>query len=185
VAHKEAVMELAKMRAEMEQMESEREQLVAEVELQIERALHSMTLSMEMSDSEEDGSQVDENASASASSRPQSKLGRHSRASSNAVGSSPRTQSIDSATLAGTTEAGESVRHSLDADAIKEEDENESTESPTAPNNIDATAPVDRTMDTMVAVDEGIHSNSDRIAQSVLQIQQKVMHFFYNSEREQ
>lgn len=177
-AHKNAMIELESMRMAMDNMEEERAQLVAEVELQIERALQSMTLSLADSDSEEgaEGSELDE-AGTAAGSRPASKLGRRSRSSSNAVRMSPRTQSIDSATLAGTQDGEGSIRHSLESSITEEDEEVSGNPSPPAVStttNIDAADPVDRTQDAMVAVDEGIHSNSDRIAQSVAQIQQKL-----------
>ncbi|KAG8911298.1 hypothetical protein FRC01_005792, partial [Tulasnella sp. 417] len=43
--HKQAVVELERMKVEMDEMEEEREKMVADVEAQIERALASMTLS--------------------------------------------------------------------------------------------------------------------------------------------
>ena len=161
------------MRATMEKMEEEREQLVAEVEAQIEKALISMTMTLEMSDSDE-GSNVDGQSrpSSKMSSRPNSKTG--SRRSSNATRSPPRTLSIDSATLAGTAEYDELARDALESSTIPEEEEVDASPEE-AVNNIDASEPAgDRSQDAMVAVDEGIHHNSDRIAQSVMQIQQKV-----------
>ncbi|KAH8120321.1 AEX-3 domain-containing protein [Phellopilus nigrolimitatus] len=176
-AHKNAMLELESMRQAMEKMEDERAQLVEEVEAQIERALASMSMSIEMSESEDgsqlDGSQLDDSqldGQQSESSRPPSDVG--SRRSSNAVGSPPRTFSTDS-TLAGTAENDDMTRHSLESSAIAEEEEEEA--SPTVL-NIDASgAPVgERSQDAMVAVDEGIHQNSDKIAQKVMQIQQKL-----------
>lgn len=157
------------MRLAMQKMEDERDKLVAEVELQIERALQSMSMSIEMSDSEEDGSQLGDNSAIS--SRSSSRM--RSRSASRATRSPMRTQSIDSATLAGTAESEEMTKHSLETTTIVEEEEEEAPVSTTM--NIDATeTTVDRSQDAMVAVDEGIHSTTDRIAQSVLQIQQKV-----------
>ncbi|KAL5535522.1 hypothetical protein ACEPAF_3616 [Sanghuangporus sanghuang] len=166
-AHRDALIELENMRSAMQKMEDERDKLVAEVEMQIERALQSMSMSIEMSDSEEDGSQLGGENSA-VSSRSSSRVG-----SSHATRSPMRTQSIDSATLAGTAESEEITKHSLETTTIAEEEEEEAPVSTTM--NIDATeTAVDRSQDAMVAVDEGIHSNTDRIAQSVLQIQQKL-----------
>ncbi|EJD03960.1 uncharacterized protein FOMMEDRAFT_106299 [Fomitiporia mediterranea MF3/22] len=168
-AHRDARIELENMRLAMEKMEEERTELVHEVELQIERALQSMSMSVEMTDSEEDGSQLDGNEDGS--SRSPSKAG--SRRSSNATRSPLRTQSIDSATLAGTAENEEITKHSMETTTITEEEEEQQAASTGM--NIDATAPpVDRSQDAMVAVDEGIHSNTDRITQSMLQIQQKL-----------
>ncbi|THH11090.1 hypothetical protein EW145_g869 [Phellinidium pouzarii] len=166
-AHKDAMLELEGMRQAMEKMEEERAELVAEVEAQIERALVSMSMSIEMSDSE--GSQGD-GSHQSTSSRTPSNMG--SRRSSNAAAQSPpRAMSMDSTTLAGTAENDDMTRHSVESSAIAEEEEPPSTDA-----NSDASgAPAgDRSQDAMVAVDEGIHQNSDKIAQKVLQIQQKL-----------
>ncbi|KAF8308867.1 hypothetical protein DL93DRAFT_2063479 [Clavulina sp. PMI_390] len=49
-AHREAIVELERMKEEMDEMERERSQMIAEVEAQIERALVSMAFSDNMSD---------------------------------------------------------------------------------------------------------------------------------------
>ena len=83
-----------------------------------------------------------------------------------------RTQSIDSATLAGTVESEEIAKDSVETTIEEETDEPEPVSTTM---NIDAAeTAVDRSQDAMVAVDEGIHDNSDRIGKRVLQIQQKV-----------
>lgn len=148
------------MRQAMEKVEEERAQLVAEVEAQIERALASMSMAVEMDESEEEiGSHR------SASPRPRSDTGQ----SNVDEHSTPvRPFSTDS-TLAGTAETDEETRHSLESSIIPEE--NDTVVSTTESNG---QSTVDRSNDTMVAVDEGIHQNTDRIAQKVLQIQQKV-----------
>ena len=170
-AHRTACIELEKMRAAMEKMEEERAQLVEEVEAQIERALKSMSMSIEMSDSEgsnyDDEADVDADGKTASSSRPVSRL-------SDMPQSRPvtRAMSTDSATLAGTAENDDIIRHSIESSAIAEEEEEEQR----ADQRIDASnAPTgERADDAMIAVDEGIHQNSDKIAQKVLQIQQKV-----------
>lgn len=181
-AHRTALVELEKMRAAMEKMEEEREQLVEEVEAQIERALMSMSMSIgtsENGDSDYDGeADVD---GQSGSSRPVSRL-------SDTPQSRPvtRAMSTDSATLAGTAENDDIIRHSVESSAIAEENEDESSNGegvspPTereqqVQKRIDASsAPAgEQGEDAMGAVDEGIHTNSDKIAQKVLQIQQKL-----------
>lgn len=171
------------MRAAMEKMEEERAQLVEEVEAQIERALKSMSMSIEMSDSEgsnyDDEADVDADGNTASSSRPVSRL-------SDMPQSRPvtRAMSTDSATLAGTAENDDIIRHSIESSAIAEEIEDEGSASGASPptereqpqQRIDASnAPAgERDEDAMGAVDEGIHTNSDKIAQKVLQIQQKL-----------
>lgn len=171
------------MRAAMDKMEEERAQLVEEVEAQIERALKSMSLSIDMSDSEgsnyNDGdADVDENNTA-ASSRSVSRL-------SDSTPSRPMTRamSTDSATLAGTAENEDIMRHSIESSAIAEAvDEEGEDEQPTEreqaqsqTQRIDASSAPngEQGEDAMGALDEGIHNNSDKIAQKVIQIQQKL-----------
>lgn len=152
------------MREAMDKMEEERAQLVEEVEAQIERALASMSLAVEMGDSDAE-SQAE--SLRSMSSRPSSGVG--SRRSSNAGHSiPPRPFSTDS-TLAGTAETDEETRHSMDSSAFSEVEASPTVGHDEHPRP----GTVDRSSD-MVAVDESIHQNTDRIAQKVMQIQQKV-----------
>lgn len=163
-AHKDAITELERMREAMDKMEEERAQLVEEVEAQIERALASMSLAVEMGDSDAE-SQAESHRSMS--SRPSSGVG--SRRSSNAGHSiPPRPFSTDS-TLAGTAETDEETRHSMDSSAFSEVEASPTVGHDEHPRP----STVDRSSD-MVAVDESIHQNTDRIAQKVMQIQQKV-----------
>jgi hypothetical protein len=150
------------MRSAMEKMEEERAQLVAEVEAQIERALASMSMAVEMDESS-DFSQ--DERSALPRSRPSSAP--TSRRPSNAALRSPPMRAFSTeSTLA---ETDEETMHPIDAAVSGDEAlGNESSQKRT---NCDST---DRRNDAMNALDEGIHTNSDRIAQKVLQIQQKV-----------
>ncbi|TDL28431.1 hypothetical protein BD410DRAFT_824177 [Rickenella mellea] len=158
-AHKEATEELERMRLAMDKMEEERAQMVAEVEAQIERALASMAVDLE--DSDYDSSQgVGSPRSASAM----------SRRSSNAAHSAFPLRSIGTeSTLA---EEYEEEQTRVSHDAIKEENE-QAIESPSKKKRF-STGPQDQVQDIMTAVDEGIHDTSDRIAQKVLQIQEKL-----------
>lgn len=157
------MVELERMREAMEKMEEERSQLVAEVEAQIERALASMSMAVEM-DGSDDGSETGSHLS---DRKPTS------RRSSNAGRSPVRPFSTES-TLAETDEETQ-TRHSIESRIIEEDEEEEEEASKTLENTeIQPTGTSDRAQDTMTAVDEGIHQNSDRIAQKVLQIQKKV-----------
>ena len=155
------------MREAMEKMEEERAQLVAEVEAQIERALASMSMAIDVSDSE-DGSQAGSHRSVLADSRPASGPG--SRRSSNAGQSFPPRSISTESTLAETAETDEETRHSVDSSVgVTEEDA-----PPRSITNVEAPRVVERGNDAMSAVDEGIHQNTDNISKKVLQIQQKV-----------
>jgi hypothetical protein len=172
-AHRDAVIELEKMKETMETMELERAEMIAEVEAQIERALASMAV--DISDSEY------------GSSRPPSRLsnksGIRSRKTSDASrrpsgpGKGLRSFSTDS-TLAETYGEDETITVNRDelptsdlkGDSIQEEDEEVT---PAKKKRFSATD-VELPSDGMNAVDEGISMTSDKIAQKVLEIQQKV-----------
>ena len=172
-AHKEALVELERMREAMDKMEEERAQLVEEVEAQIERALASMSMAVEMGDSDAESQPESQQ---SASSRPASRNETGSRRSSNASRSiPPRPFSTDS-TLAETAETDEETRHSLDSTAFGEGDVEASPTMVHSGHSIRSST-VDRSSD-MGAVDESIHQNTDKIAQKVLQIQQKVCYSY-------
>ena len=162
-AHKEAVEELERMRSQMDKMEEERAQLVAEVEAQIERALASMSIAAEMDESS-DFSQ-DEQAAVP---RSESSSAPNSRRPSNAALRSPAMRAFSTeSTLA---ETDEEAMHPVDPTVVGDDDGATSD----ANTRRSAFGSSDRGNDAMTAVDEGIHTNSDRIAQKVLQIQQKV-----------
>ncbi|KAI9572960.1 DENN domain-containing protein [Boletus coccyginus] len=132
LAHKDALVELERMRETMERMEQERAEMVAEVEAQIERALASMAVDVDESDY---GGEL--------SSRPGSRM------SARSVVSKPERET----------------------DTITEEEE--APLSPTKKKRFSATQS-EVVQDGMMAVDEGISERSDKIAQKVLQIQQKL-----------
>ncbi|KAG0708851.1 DENN domain-containing protein [Suillus ampliporus] len=175
-AHKEALVELERMRETMERMEEERAEMVAEVEAQIERALASMAVDVDESEYEGDlasrpGSRMSAARSAS---------GSCSRRSSDVVkdgsvhgGSRLRSFGTES-TLAEQYENGDETlvhgKSDRETDTIAEEDE---PSSPAKKKRFSATQ-AELVQDGMMAVDEGISERSDRIAQKVLQIQQKL-----------
>lgn len=169
-AHKKATEELEQMREMMDRMEEERAEMVAEVEAQIERALTSMAVDFDDSDY--------------ASSRPVSRLsnisGTRSRRASDAAKSrhlrsfptdSTLAESygelMDSADAEGLGAPEKTVRQT---ETIVEDDEEE----PVARRKRFSASEMDAPQDSMNAVDEGITQKSDKIAQKVLEIQQKV-----------
>ena len=146
-------------------MEQERAEMVAEVEAQIERALASMAVDIDDSDY--------------GSSRPHSRLsnmsGTRSRRPSDAAKSRYHRSFGTESTLAESYgDEIETLEESSTADKldrenaiIEEEDEEEITL--TRRKRFSASE-----MDGMNAVDEGISQKGDKIAQKVLEIQQKV-----------
>ncbi|KDQ63546.1 hypothetical protein JAAARDRAFT_29564 [Jaapia argillacea MUCL 33604] len=166
-AHKDALLELEKMRSTMDKMEEERAAMVAEVEAQIESALASMAAGMYDDDSECE------------SSRPGSRLsstsGRRTRKVSDATMKSRHMRSFATeSTLAESSEKEESVGkiERTTGTVLEEEEEEEPPLSPSKKKRFSAHS--DLPQDGMVAVDEGISERSDRIAEKVLQIQQKL-----------
>lgn len=169
-AQQEAMLELQRMRETMERMEEERAEMVAEVEAQIERALASMAVDIDDSDY--------------SSSRPHSRLSNISGTRSRRASDAAKTRHLRSfgteSTLA--ESYGEDIeaveREGLPAhdkverqtDTIVEDDEEE----PVARTKRFSASEVDAPQDGMTAVDEGISQKSDKIAQKVLEIQQKV-----------
>ena len=158
------MLELDRMKETMDKMEQERAEMVAEVEAQIERALASMAVDIDDSDY--------------GSSRPHSRLsnmsGTRSRRPSDAAKSRFHRSFGTESTLAESygdeieTLEESSTADKLDReDVIIEEDEEEVTL--TRRKRFSASE-----MDGMNAVDEGISQKGDKIAQKVLEIQQKV-----------
>ncbi|KAI0285313.1 hypothetical protein BGY98DRAFT_1092930 [Russula aff. rugulosa BPL654] len=175
-AHREALIELQKMRDTMENMEQERAEMVAEVEAQIEKALASMAVDIEDSDEDDDsrpGSRMS-SSSIGRPSRPNSRTSRSRRTSDAGTRKQLRSFGTES-TLVETYETmREEAQGKLELakeEVIEEEDE--APQSPTKTNRFSASGG-DGQQDGMTAVDEGISERSDRIAAKVLQIQQKL-----------
>lgn len=175
-AHREALIELQKMRDTMDNMEQERAEMVAEVEAQIEKALASMAVDIDDSDEDDDSRSASRVSSPSIGriSRPNSRTSRSRRTSD--AGSRKQLRSFGTeSTLVETYETmREEAQGKLELakeDVIEEEDE--ALQSPTK-NNRFSSSGGDGQQDGMTAVDEGISERSDRIAAKVLQIQQKV-----------
>ncbi|KAF9568391.1 hypothetical protein CPC08DRAFT_679274 [Agrocybe pediades] len=169
-AHQEAVAELQRMRETMERMEQERAEMVAEVEAQIERALASMAVELDDSDY--------------ASSRPQSRLsnasGTRSRRASDAAKSRHLRSFGTESTLAESygEETVEEEDHTITHSKLPRETstivEDEEEEPSVSKKKRFSASEMDVPQDGMNAVDEGISIKSDKIAQKVLEIQQKL-----------
>lgn len=159
--------ELEKMKITMEKMELERAEMVAEIEAQIENALASMTVG------------IDDSASEYGSSRPSSRMSSHS-------GGRPRSRRPSDASKArhmrsfGTESTlAESLEDEdtgdRNNDTIHEDPEGEQNEAELPKKKRFSAEGADlQAQDGMNAVDEGISERSDKIAQKVYQIQQKV-----------
>lgn len=165
-AHRGAVQELTRMKETMDKMEEERAAMVAEVEAQIERALASMAVDLEESDY--------------AGSRPQSRL---SSASGMRVSDAEtRTKMLRSfatdSTLAEKLEESEMTSPQISEKELKTPEKTEEP-SPLPRKKRFSASELEVVQDGMNAVDEGISIQSDRIAQKVLEIQQKVSFFIW------
>ncbi|KAJ7092723.1 AEX-3 domain-containing protein [Mycena epipterygia] len=171
-AHTEAVHELERMRDTMEKMEQERAEMVAEVEAQIERALASMAVDI-------DSDYGSSRPSSRLSSRPGSRASvSRSRRTSDAAKRPLRSFGTES-TLAESYEEADLERVVVGKQMDRETDtipEGEEEETPASPNRKKrfSASEADMPQDGMNAVDEGISQKSDKIAQKVLEIQQKL-----------
>ncbi|KAG6851061.1 hypothetical protein H0H93_002953 [Arthromyces matolae] len=170
-AHKEAVLELERMRETMERMEQERAEMVAEVEAQIERALASMAVDLDESDY----------ASSRANSRPSSRLSSTSRPSRSRRASDATTKNRllrsfgTEETLAESYGENEAQEEPLANQSEKEENTTEVNEdSMSGKKKRFSASQLDAPQDGMSAVDEGISIQSDKIAQKVWEIEQKL-----------
>ncbi|PFH54472.1 hypothetical protein AMATHDRAFT_134525 [Amanita thiersii Skay4041] len=172
-AHREAMHELEQMREAMERMEQERAEMVAEVEAQIERALASMAVDF---DSDYGSSRPDSRLSSVSAT-----VGLRSRRASDAAVKHRHLRSFGTeSTLA---ESYDSNEDNQDATEVLPRKSRESTsnkageeEAPLTPSRKKrfSASDLDGAQDGMNAVDEGISQKSDKIAQKVLEIQQKL-----------
>ncbi|KAG6890405.1 hypothetical protein C0995_008759 [Termitomyces sp. Mi166 len=170
LAHKEAILELERMRETMEKMERERAEMVAEVEAQIERALASMAVDLDESDY----------ANSRPNSRPSSRLSSTSRPSRSR-------QPSDAATKArllrlfGTEETLAETYGEIEDEELPTKNMTKTKETiPEADGSMTpnkrrfSASELNMPQDGMSAVDEGISVKSDKIAQKVLEIEQKL-----------
>lgn len=175
-AHTEALVELRKMRETMEYMEQERAEMVAEVEAQIEKALASMAVDIDDSDEYDSrpGSRLS-SRSGSRVSRPSSRTSRSRRTSDAGIRKQLRSFGTESTLVDSYDPAREDVQAKPDLsreEVIEEEEDDGAPQSPKVKRF--SASGGEGQQDGMSAVDEGISERSDRIAQKVLQIQQKV-----------
>jgi EEF1A N-terminal glycine/lysine methyltransferase len=171
VAHRDALVELQKMRDTMDTMEQERAEMVAEVEAQIEKALASMAVDIDDSD-EDDDSRPPSRISSPHVSRPNSRASRSRRTSDAGMRKQLRSFGTESTLVESYDIMREEAQGKLEL--AKEEVIEEEDEAAPSPTKKRFSAGGDGQQDGMTAVDEGISERSDRIAQKVLQIQQKV-----------
>ncbi|KAH7883590.1 DENN domain-containing protein [Phlebopus sp. FC_14] len=172
-AHKDALIELERMRETMERMEQERAEMVAEVEAQIERALASMAVDIDESDY---GGELSSRPGSRMSASTRSASGMRSRTTSDAIKGGTRDDGASrlksfgtESTLAESYEQGvdDTLVHGKpdrETDTIMEEEE--TLASPTRKKRFSATQ-TEIIQDGMMAVDEGISERSDRIAQKL------------------
>lgn len=174
VAHKDAVLELDRMRESMDKMELERSEMVAEVEAQIERALASMAVGMDDSDygSSRSHSRLSNISNSSSLSRRASDSSHKSRLRSFATESTlAESYEEEIPEAADHTVTNVTRPISRETGTIVEDEEPETT----GPKKKRFSASdMEVAQDGMTAVDEGISQKSDKIAQKVLEIQQKV-----------
>ena len=166
--------ELAEMRENMERMEEERAEMMAEVEAQIERALASMAVDIDVDSQYSDYSRHSRPSSRSSSRASFSKSRRGSDAAKTRL-SSIATES----TLAESYQEHE-IRDERSINGVSPRETGtieEEDEEPVSPvmkkKRFSATVEEESHQDIMEAMDEDISSKSDKIAQKVLQIQQK------------
>ena len=153
------------MKELIDKMEQERDEMIAEVEAQIEKALASMAIEVDESDY--------------VSSRPNSRLSSTSRPSKSRRPSdaTPKTRPLRSigtdSTLA--ESYGNNDVEAVNGDTSHGDPQTQDEGSEGKPNKKRFSASqVDVFQDSMNAVDEGISLKSDNIAQKVLEIEQKV-----------
>jgi nicotinamide N-methyltransferase len=167
-------MELEKLREDMERMEEERELMVAEVEAQIERALASMLV-----DDEDNVIYRSQSRPTSRSSRIASPIGARSRSapgsrrhSFSAVDGLPAVRDSFATVDTILAEHAQREKRSMAEEAIEEElsDHRPKEEKP----RTELSKKKSKHFDDIDPLDAGISEKSDRIAQKVLQIQQKV-----------
>jgi nicotinamide N-methyltransferase len=164
-AHREAMHELERMKDTMEKMEQERAEMVAEVEAQIERALQSMTVDIDDSESDYEDSRPPSrlsNISSEAAQHPSVTMNQLRSSSTESTLAESYDAGGDEAAVAQTEQQGDAVEE------VEEEKVNALKKKRFSASLVEVP------QDGMTAVDESISQRSDKIAQKVLEIQQKV-----------
>jgi EEF1A N-terminal glycine/lysine methyltransferase len=160
----------------MEFMEQECTETVTEVEAQIEKALASMAVDIDDSDKYDSrpGSRL-ASQSGGRLLRPSSRTFRSRRTSDACMRKQLRSFGTESTLVDAYDPVREDARAKLDLSKEEVIEEEEDDEAPQLPKMKRFSASGgEGHQDRMSAVDEGISERSDRIAQKVLQIQQKV-----------
>jgi len=168
------MVELDQMKDTMDRMEQERAEMVAEVEAQIERALASMAVDFD-SDYSRPGSRQS-SAVGSVSRRPSDASGGVKHRQLRSFGTeSTLAESYDDEDTGAQVTSHDVTSKIREATTIKEDDEEE-PEQPLTPSKKKrfSASDLEGQQDGMNAVDEGISLRSDKIAQKVFEIQQKV-----------
>lgn len=189
------MIELDRMKEEMDEMERERSQMIAEVEAQIERALVSMAFSDNMSDaglSEGGTSRPGSALSSRPSSRPGSSTGvagsnTHLRSFGTATTLAIDDQLVDSHPYGEENDPGLGSPTKMttvkEVDELQEQNHHQHPDGsqhlqPLSEGNIRRWSAARRDRDShadgLNAIDVGITERSDAVAQKMLQIQQKV-----------
>jgi len=176
LVHREALIELQKMRETMEFMEQECVEIVAKVEAQIKKALVSMA--MDIDNSDEYDSQPGSCLSLQSGchlSCPSSQTSRSCHMSDAGMRKQLRSFGTEGMLVDAYDLAREDAQAKLDLskeEGIEEEEDDEAPQSPKMKRF--SASGGEGQQDGMSAVDEGISECSNRIAQKVLQIQHKV-----------
>ncbi|KAJ4486134.1 DENN domain-containing protein [Lentinula aciculospora] len=172
-AHQEALNEMVKMKENMETMELERADMIAEVEAQIERALASMAVGVDDSDyGSRPSSRLSNASSAPRSRRPSdASKARHLRSfgTESTLAESYEDEDFGGPILAPTERANGTIQEDQE-----EEEAEEAAAVEAKKKKRFSASEVDAPQDGMVAVDQGITEKSDKIAQKVLEIQAKL-----------
>ncbi|KAG8969069.1 hypothetical protein FRC05_001222 [Tulasnella sp. 425] len=188
--HKQAMVELERMKVEMEEMEEEREKMVQDVEAQIERALASMTLS----DHYESDSQSS-NFSMRSTGRIGAGRSRPGSANSHRPGTRGLRSFATSSTLAVNAMADEDMERIGEGqdDTMVIEEEEGSGEGATARKASTAdlkqkkrrfsASSQEPHLDGLNAVDVGISQRIDTVAEKMMAIQAKLENAFEHSRK--
>lgn len=173
-AHQDAMLELERMRATMESMEQERAEMVAEVEAQIERALASMAVDFDSDyGSSRPGSRLSSAASSRSRRQSDEEAGSKHRQLRSFGTESTLAESYDHADEDTQVVSHDTTGKNRETETIQEVDEEEQPLTPSRKKRFSA-SDLEGQQDGMNAVDEGISRKSDKIAQKVLEIQQKL-----------
>ncbi|KAK2461918.1 hypothetical protein APHAL10511_006381 [Amanita phalloides] len=173
-AHRDAMLELERMKEMMERMEQERAEMVAEVEAQIERALASMAVDFDSDYGiSRPGSRLSSTAGSSSRRASDAAAGAKHRQLRSFGTESTLAESYDSTEETVQVPSSDSTSKLRETTIKEDEEEEQQPLTPSRKKRFSA-SDLDGQQDGMGAVDEGISLRSDKIAQKVLEIQQKL-----------